>query len=477
LKPDEIAEWKRAGGSQAGHYLASKADYHKVLGDEMKKLAGDKNTILSLPGRMWKGWKELAEGSETVGRMDEYKSAYAQAKNKLGYDDYNASLYAAAQARGLIDYAVSGTAIKKINQIIPFTNPAIQGVLRAGRGLKNDPAGFMGRWSLYVLTPTLLEYGYNEASGHGDEWRQLPAHQRDLFWNFKVDADTWLRIPKPFEIGVMASGVNRAIDKAKGVGSAFQDYGGSVAKSLLPMDEGAIAGPFKGVVEDMTNWDFFKNKHIVPTWEEDLPVEKRRGAEHGSRVGKLIGGAVGADPRMVDHFIETQLGGSGVLATEVSNQGKPGTFDRLVNTGLGVLTGSPGYSAKDVQFVLDKARELGISNRPDVKNLTGVLRQLGETSSRADRDRIAAEARDIAKDVRATLEAPPEEKGPVNYKRKGLEGLMFDYQHGEQKVKDEIGPELERRVQVLQKVVDSGKASAGERATYERLVKLLGGGQ
>src|SRR5690606_34807814 len=97
---------------------------------------------------------------------------------------------------------------------------------------------------------------------------------RDFFWNFKVGPNQWVRIPKPFELGALASGAERLIDAARGKAGAFDGYASSLVGAMLPINEGTFAGPFKPIVETIANYDFFRHRPIVSRYEVNLEVEK-----------------------------------------------------------------------------------------------------------------------------------------------------------------------------------------------------------
>jgi hypothetical protein len=385
----QLSEYRLAGGGQAGFYMTNREAYYKKMRDTIRDLSHDRNTILSLPGKLWHGYKTLASGSELVGRMSEYKRAFKHAQSKLGYDDYNASLYAAFQARDLIDYAVAGTVGRKISRFIPFFNPAIQGPVRIWHGLKDDPVRFTARWTAYILVPALLLYALRVAMGDDEEHRQQPGYIRDFFWSIKVAPDLWLRIPKPFELGVFASGVERGIDKARGKEHAFEGYPNSLVNSIMPFDEGTMAGPFKSIVESMANYDFFRQRAIVSPFEADKDLDLRKGNAHASRIAKAIEKVLKVDARYIDHVIKSSTGGMGRIALDVSDIGRADKRkDRVtwLNDAVGLFVASPAYNSRDVQFVMDRARGRGEQSTTQMRMFGDQLEDYFNAQSPKDRE-------------------------------------------------------------------------------------------
>jgi hypothetical protein len=403
LKGFSRAEYERyqgAGGGQAGHYMSDAKSWHQQLQAKVKELSQDRSTLVALPGRLWKAYKTIAHGSELVGRMAEYRTAERAAKAK-GLSDYEASLDAAAHARGLIDYAVAGTVVRKLNKYIPFLNPAIQGVWRAGSGFWRDPKTFTAKWATYVLAPTLATYALNAARGpqNEEEYRNFPAWRRDLFWNVKVGDDLWVSIPKPFELGALAGGVERLIDRLRGDQNAFHGYAGSLAKAMLPADESVLAGPFKPIVETLWNHDSFTGKNIVPDYEESLPVDQRKGTAHASRIGQAGQWLTGIDSRKLDHVLRGFLGNTGSIiekASDIGRSDRAGLFD-LGGYTSGITTHSPAADSRAVDIFRGDEADAGRANKKPTQRLQELLKEQITAPTPGDKDRAAAAVRAYAR--------------------------------------------------------------------------------
>lgn len=401
------SDFHRYGGGQFGFYRNTRDGYYQRLTDAVEKVVGRDDSILTTPRRLARGYKRMAESSETVGRIEEYRSAYKKAREELGYSERDAGLWAAFQARDITDYAVAGTAVREINKYVPFTNAAVQGLLRSMRGLERNPAGFVARWSAYVLSQELMNYAWNVMAGTDDELRQQPAYLRDLFWNYKLTDDLWLRVPKPWELGVMASGFSRGIDYLRGDEHAFDGWLRSMTGALAPLDERALAGPFVTYMEAWMGKDMFRDRFIVPPWEEGKRLELREGTARASRLGQVLQQAVGIDARKMDFIIESQFGGLGRLATKASDLGREDTPQNARSVGMeaaGLFTRSPAYSARDVQWVFDWARAEGKMQDDRVDRLKDLLGRYFEADSARQRDRLARGARNYATSLRQRLD-------------------------------------------------------------------------
>ena len=301
-----------------------------------------------------------------------------------------------------------------MNHYVIFTSAAWRGLAKTVSTAKDHPGRTAARWSIYIVMPELANYAWNVWHDDDDELFQQPAYLRDLFWNYKVADDLWIRIPKPWELGAMAAGVSRAIHHFRGNKKAFEgwlpsfDPGhkdvGSLAKSFAPVDETALIGPFRGLVEVMANYDFFRNRNIVSPWEWGKRVDLRKGTGRASRVGQLLQKAIGVDGRSMDHLIESQFGGLGRLGKRVSDLGRE---DRPASIGrelVGITARSPAYAARDVQWVLNWAKSIGASTHGDVRKLNDLLSANFQSKTAKGKDVQAARARRYATALRAKIE-------------------------------------------------------------------------
>ena len=358
-----VSELELYGGDQAGYYLKDKATYYSTLNALSKKLTGERNSIIVDAKNLGTWYKNQISKSETANRLVEFKSAFKEAKKK-GMDDYNAQLYAAFQARDLMDFAVTGEVMQIINQIVPFSNAAVQGLNRTIKGAKENPAGFAARWALYSVLPTMFERAFNLSMGDYEELMQFPAYRKDLYWNFKVNG-TWLSIPKPFEIGVLGSGMGRAFDEGyhqitgKGNKRAFEGYGKTLQHSFMPISKDVMAGGFKPLIESYINYDTFRQRALVPTWENDAKLDLRN-PQYASNLGKTMQRGtdalgIGMDARKIDHMTKSLFSSWGVWIMALTDIGREDKKGFGLHT-LGLFAQSPAVDSPDSQWIMKTAK-------------------------------------------------------------------------------------------------------------------------
>ena len=379
-------------GDMAGFYHKDQYNYNSFLKRSMKDEVSKGKSIIVDPLKMTRafkrGYMSYVESGETANRVAEFRNSFRHAKYKLGYNDHNASIYAAFKSRELIDFAVAGTLMRQINRIFIFSNPMIQGLKAVVRSGRRDPAKFSLNFMKFVLMPTAMEYALAIAGEYNDERRQLPSYIKDLYWNFKVGPDLWMRVPKPFELGVASSMLHRVFDamipmkitdpKTGRVSyvrdkHAFDGYLMSVVTAFQPFDAQHIFSTSvlpAGIHDIKTNSDIFKNTRVVPPDQHKLgykylyykrEMEKIRYDVHASPLGKMIGKSIGLDARKVDHVIMRQLTYFGQYMTKGSRlleKGRP--IDATITP---FVRKSDVYASRDVQWVMKKAEKIGLTNR------------------------------------------------------------------------------------------------------------------
>ncbi len=412
----------RAGGLNSGHYAKSKDYYYGLLTEAMSGMAKDKRFILADPAlfkRMWGGYTDLLTKGETSNRVAEYRSAFKEAKKK-GMDDYNASMYAAYKARNLIDFAIMGNWMKIANQIIPFSNAAVQGLRSAAYSFKENPGGFMLKTFAYSIVPGVAAWLWNHRNEEDEKlYEELPGYQRDMFWNFRVGPNKWLSIPKPYELAIPLMGVDRLLSyKYADNKKAFDGLAPQVLKLILPFDEGNIAGPYQTVIEGMANYDFFRERNIIPIDEDALNLAMRH-TETASRLGQLlqrfsqieaikyipfVQNLADIDARKWDHFLQRQFSYTGAFALKLSDIGRDDSRHKFDFTDTGLFKRSPAYNSKSVQDMIAYAKEFGLTRVPAYKAFNGIVGDYFNADTDEQREEIGNQLIDYSKELLKTWE-------------------------------------------------------------------------
>jgi len=311
--------------------------------------------------------------------------------------EHDAQIAAAFDARNLQDFARGGRFTRQAGRIIPFLNPGVIGLQRQAQAWRRYPGRTAVRWILLALLPKVAEWFWAHAHGDEEELREQPDYLRDMFASFKAAPNTWIRIPLGWEAAVGASGVTRMMDLAAGRRDAMGGYAGSAATAILPVDESALVGPFRGLIEARANYDMFRGRQIVPWFEAGKPLDKRAGAQYASRIGHLLQVSTGIDGRYWDHIIEAQAGNLGRTATRLSDTGKPRPLATWLDEATGMVVPSPGTSAKSVQEAMRLISQGGQGASAIGRQLRAARARVYEARSERDRDTAARELRMAAR--------------------------------------------------------------------------------
>jgi hypothetical protein len=405
----------RKGGLNSGYYVRDKAHYYGLMEQAMDEISKNQKTIFVDPIKiksLWHGYEHVLESSETVNRVAEYRAAFRNGKKK-GMDDYNAGLYAAFKSRDLMDFAVAGHYMKILNQIIPFSNAAVQAVRSSAVRLQENPVGFFARMALYSMIPKVALWWWNHRDDEtAKQYEQLPYYQRDLFYNFKIGDNKWVSAPAPYELSITGAGIDRALSYyISGNKESFSGYAGDMFKSISPVDESVIFGPYQSVAGAMANKDIFRGKHIISPDEEGLNLALRH-TETASWLSQQIQKVAGIDARKLDYIIRSQfsyVGNEGLKLTDkvakmagANIQTNRNDFDI---TDLGFFKRSPAYNAPVVQDMMEFAKEWRLDRSREYKEFKGLAAKYFDTDDDSKKEEYSKQMIDLAQNLLDTWKA------------------------------------------------------------------------
>lgn len=451
MTPLSIDELNRTGaGFSSTWYMRNKLDYARAMDAAIRDTLENSNDLvfdLRKIGHSFEGGiedkihtlQDIAHDSaygrwiqnqELANRIAEYNAAKEELKKEHPeWDEYTIEIEAANRSRGLIDFMTMGEWVRPINQVVPFTNAAIQGLTRDVKGAIEHPKVFGIKWSAFIGLPTLATYALAQIGDYEEEYDALPRYQRYLFWNFKL-FDQWIRIPKPHELGVLAYGLEYMIDAARGKDVDFDEA--SFAESLVPFSmEDVIGGPFRALYNAGVNYDNFREKYIVPPWEakKDLELRNPRGAsELGQAVQALaetfgLGdtdfGRTFGDARTVDFLIANTFGTMGQMATRASNIDSPESAVDTLMYFSGLTAQEPAVNSPDVQFVFDymDRKDIGFTNKT-VEPLRNMINEYYNAEDSEKKSALAKSIREFGSAMRDQIE----ESGEVVFYRGNPKG-------------------------------------------------------
>ena len=225
--------------------------------------------------RLWGGtiekYDKLGNRLENVNRIALYDKLREQGMSHLE---------ASYNARDLMDFSSTGSfgLVQYLASFSPFLNARLQGLYKLGRA-GADPAQRMRLISTlgaYVMASTALYLMYKD----DPDFESREEWDRDTYHWFRMPfTDVAFRIPKAFELGVVATMVERGVEQ-------FVDdevHGKLFADRLLHALEGTLAfdvrpALFRPFMDIYSNKNPFTDRPIESMSMQNLSPEERRNA-------------------------------------------------------------------------------------------------------------------------------------------------------------------------------------------------------
>lgn len=308
-------EWVASGGAFSSYMELNEQSIENAI----KDYTGEFNKAQKIINATLKPFKEFSSVFEEATRLSMY------ATEKL---DGATALKAAFVAReGTLDFGRSGVQGKKVNKYIPFFNAGIQGTDRLIRAFKKHPYLMSAKAFATMTIPQIALTGYYLFAAPDDdreEYLNIPDYQKAFFYCFKV-GDTWVRLPKEFTLGYVFASIPEKFmtwmyqnkkPEAKELFKIVSEVLGSAVPVSGPTD--VLPPILRIAIENIANWDFFRNKHIYPEHLNDLAPSERYN-KYTSETAKLLGEKLNMSPAKIEHAINAQLGTSGRYATDLGD--------------------------------------------------------------------------------------------------------------------------------------------------------------
>ncbi len=335
----------------------------------------DDATILNDEGKLKKFYKRIVEPAvdayQELGNRGEAinrAALYKQLTDK-GMDHSQASL----MARDLMDFSMGGawTGVRFLTQVVPFMNARMQGLYKLGKAAKEDPAKFGA-----VLGATaIFSIGLMLAYSGDDDWKKREDWDRDNYWWFKIGGEAF-RIPKPFEIGAIATLAERGIEYFSSdemTGKRFTSRLLHLLSDNLSMNP--VPQLVKPVLDVYANKDSFSGRPIETMGMEHLKSEYRFNGQTSmaARAISTAGNAIKPEvlgafssPVQIDHMIRGYFGwlgsfivGTGdLIARPATGQVRGGTPDYWKVATGGMVSDAESPSSRYVSQMYEQAKIL-----------------------------------------------------------------------------------------------------------------------
>lgn len=359
-KGDTYWEYMRSGAAQANLVSLDRNYLSGQIRDLMTR-PGVKKMVTTNPIEILRGLSEATEMATRLAEFHNVRKGYTGIGNRLfGKTRKPGSIQdAALESRDItLDFSRIGSHTKSWNKISAFFNASIQGTDKMFRAWRENPLDMTIKTAMFITMPSVLLWYLNKDD---PRYQELPQWQKDIFWIIPTK-DTLIKIPKPFELGILFGTVPERMlqwmyDKDRGQkGNGFKGLGDVIIDNMVPNVSPTALVP---ALEAATNYSLFMNRNIVPQHERDnLPPAMQYGP-YTSAVGKGIGKMFDVSPRIVDNTIRGYTGGLGgfglTLSDSVLGMGEERPAKRISEIpGIRGFTATPYASSESVQQVYDE---------------------------------------------------------------------------------------------------------------------------
>lgn len=285
----------------------------------------------------WDRWQDVNNSVENANRMAAFQQAEAAGKGKL---------YAAHQARDLMDFSSIGAwpAVRFLIDVVPFLNARLQGLDKLYRsGVKPSAkvvAQMLGvgsvettvserkaaaRFSAVVGALSVATMALFMHNNDDEDYRKAEDWLKDSYWWFRVPGtEHVVLIPKPFEVGAMATMAERLLQQFvddKATGQLFRERMGHMLSSTFSFSP--VPQLFQPAIDVYSNRDSFTGRDIETMGQQRLSPSNRTNSRTTGAAELISSGlesAFGPDgmlslsPIQVDYLIGGYFGQVGAWA-------------------------------------------------------------------------------------------------------------------------------------------------------------------
>ena len=309
-------------------------------------------------------YNELGNRGEAINRAALYDQLV-----KKGVSHADASL----QARDLMDFSMQGsfTAVRFLTQVVPFMNARIQGLYKLGRAANEDPR----RMAVVLGATAAFSVALMTAYSDDDDWKKREEFDRNNFWWFKFGGEAF-RIPKPFEIGAMATLAERGFELAfskEMTSKRFMEQVRTLLSDNLSMNP--IPQMFKPVIDVYANKDSFSGRPIEGMGMDKLRPEYRfsdrtsmlaRGASSALNAAAGVFDKDSLSPVQIDHMLRGYFGWLGsfvvgtseIIARPATNQPTQAAPDYWKMATGGIASTLDGAQSRYVSSMYEQASRI-----------------------------------------------------------------------------------------------------------------------
>tara|TARA_R110000796_G_scaffold90631_4_gene194554 strand:- start:5561 stop:13294 length:7734 start_codon:yes stop_codon:yes gene_type:complete len=318
-------------------------DVAKFINKEIDKLEKGL-TIKSGMRAIWDGLGQMTTKSDAATRIGVYQDVYKKTYNRKigeGVSEQEAEIVAESeasyQALEVINFSRRGNSpmFKVYTAAVPFLNARIQGLdvlYRSASGqyasdrLTLKPAEIQQNMLLRLGSLGLLTMLYYAMVSDTDEYKNARREVRDDNWIIPVADDFAIKIPIPFEVGVIAKVFPERIMDALMGESTIADVTSSMNRQLatsLAFPALPIGGQFEPsmgiqaiapLVDAIMNHDSYTKKDIVPFYMEEGLEKGYQSQYTTNELARVVGEFFNVSPIKIQYVMQGYGGSLGSYA-------------------------------------------------------------------------------------------------------------------------------------------------------------------
>ncbi len=350
IKKDKVfKDWIKSGGPMASLVSLDRTylqqNIRQIIG---QTTLGEK--VINVVRSPIEALRILSDMAERGTRLGEFARVAGQAPGK---EAIQTGGFASREVT--LDFQRIGAKTRSVNALISFFNANIQGQDKVIRQFINNPLRTTARIGAGITLPSVTLHAINRKF-HDDpddpsRYSNIPQWVRDLFWNVRV-GDTWWRIPKPFEVGIIfGTGAERITDFIlKRDPKAFDGLLKTMGRGATP---GFLPTVMSAPIETWANRSLFSDRPIIPADRERLLPEYQYSnytTEIAKALGKLIaqipviGDTQAASPAILENWVRSWTGGLGMHIVHAADLA-------LRKTGVLPDPSTPAKTLADIPFI------------------------------------------------------------------------------------------------------------------------------
>jgi hypothetical protein len=428
-----LDEMQRAGGDFSGYHHKTPEHYYGSQRAWLKRQTENPATLYLDPAEGGKAilnmLDEWGTHAERLNRTKEFqlekdffKKEHEEQMLAEGSTpeqvDFHAGMFAMGQSRDTAEFAQMGQWTQAVNEWVPFTAAGVAGQRQNVRAWREDPQLALKKTAMQVVAPTIAMFTYYALSGNLDEYLERPRYQRDMEFNIPIPfmPNISLAIPLNYEQSIFKSAVERVIESAMGRAGAWDGVVESVMRALVPVDQGMFTGAFGPEITQWTNYEIFREKNVIPPYEEGKDISEK---EHAYERAPVMASALAkgmnefgfsVDPRKTAKYFRDRLTYVGDMALNLSDllseeRRGQGAW-RFTKRITGIIRESPGRDSQSVQWVMGFGKKFPSKVRKNkhYKRLRKLMKQSTSGLSQQEIADYNEEIRETAYQARLDLE-------------------------------------------------------------------------